>query len=218
MKELKSLNICYDTKSVNNEFTDYISSHIDTFLEYEHNHELIELITTNDIHFVITQYNFELLKKIRVLSKQIQIIAIQDELNHTHLLESLELKHVKIIQNLDCVTTFISTLKECVKITDSNKSNIINLGNNFLYDKYNKSLFKNNNVISLTKKELSFLDFLLKNHDCPISYEKINMNIWDGSMTHDSLRSLIKELRKKTYKELIKNVSGMGYRVDILTQ
>ena len=44
------------------------------------------------------------------------------------------------------------------------------------------------------------------------------MNIWNGSMTHDSLRSLIKELRKKTYKELIKNVSGMGYRVDILTQ
>ena len=61
--------------------------------------ELIELINTNDIHFVITQYNFELLKKIRVLNKQIQIIALQDEINHTHLLESLELKHVKFIQN-----------------------------------------------------------------------------------------------------------------------
>ncbi len=33
-------------------------------------------------------------------------------------------------------------------------------------------------------------------------------------MTNDSLRSLVKELRKKTYKELIKNVSGMGYRID----
>ena len=124
----------------------------------------------------------------------------------------------EFIQNLDCVNTFIDTLKECVRITDSNKSNIINLGNDFIYDKYNKSLFKNNKVIPLTKKENLFLDFLLKNHDCPLSYEKINMNIWNGSMTHDSLRSLIKELRKKTYKELIKNISGMGYRVDILTQ
>ncbi len=85
MKALKSLNICYDTKNVNNEFSDYISSHIDNFLEYEHHDELIELINTNDIHFVITQYNFELLKKIRVLNKQIQIIALQDELNHTNL-------------------------------------------------------------------------------------------------------------------------------------
>lgn len=216
MKALKFLNVCYDTKSVNDEFSNYISSHIDNFLKYEHHDELIELITRNDIHFVVTKYNFELLKKIRVLNKQIQIIALQDELNHTHLLESLEIEHIKFIESLDCVNTFIDTLKDCVRILDSNKSNIINLGNNFVYDRYNKYLFKNNNVISLTKKELAFLDFLLNNRNCPLSYEKINMNIWNGSMTHDSLRSLIKELRKKTYKELIKNVSGMGYRLDIL--
>ena len=216
MKALKFLNVCYDTKSVNDEFSNYISSHIDNFLKYEHHDELIELITRNDIHFVVTKYNFELLKKIRVLNKQIQIIALQDELNHTHLLESLEIEHIKFIESLDCVNTFIDTLKDCVRILDSNKSNIINLGNNFVYDRYNKYLFKNNNVISLTKKELAFLDFLLNNRNCPLSYEKINMNIWNGSMTHDSLRSLIKELRKKTYKEFIKNVSGMGYRLDIL--
>lgn len=216
MKALKFLNVCYDTKSVNDEFSNYISSHIDNFLKYEHHDELIELITRNDIHFVVTKYNFELLKKIRFLNKQIQIIALQDELNHTHLLESLEIEHIKFIESLDCVNTFIDTLKDCVRILDSNKSNIINLGNNFVYDRYNKYLFKNNNVISLTKKELAFLDFLLNNRNCPLSYEKINMNIWNGSMTHDSLRSLIKELRKKTYKELIKNVSGMGYRLDIL--
>ena len=47
--------------------------------------ELIEIIDKNDVHFVITKYNFELLKQIRVLNKQIQIIAVLDELNHTHL-------------------------------------------------------------------------------------------------------------------------------------
>ena len=34
-------------------------------------------------------------------------------------------------------------------------------------------------------------------------------------MSPDALRSLVKEIRKKTYKELIKNVSGIGYRVDL---
>lgn len=34
-------------------------------------------------------------------------------------------------------------------------------------------------------------------------------------MSPDALRSLVKEIRKKTYKDLIKNVSGIGYRVDL---
>ena len=129
MKELKSLNICYK-KNLNDEFNNYISSFTDNLLEYEHHDELIELINTKEIHFVITKYNFELLKKIRVLNNQIQIIAILDELNHTHLLEGLELKYVKFVQNLDCINMFIDALKDCVKNLDSNKSNIINLSNN----------------------------------------------------------------------------------------
>ncbi len=214
MKELKFLNICYDTKTLNTEFSNYISSHTDNLLEYENHDELINIINTNDIHFVITKYNFELLKQIRILNKQIQIIAILDELNHTHLLESLEIKYVKFIQNLNCINDFVDALKNGVKNIDSKKSNITTLKNGFIYDDYNKSLFKNNIIIPLTKKEILFLDFLIKNHDSSLNYEEININVWDGSMTNDSLRSLVKELRKKTYKELIKNVSGIGYRID----
>lgn len=214
MKKLKFLNICYDTKTLNSEFSSYISSRTDNFLEYENHDELIDIINTKDVHFVITKYNFELLKQIRVLNKQIQIIAVLDELNHTHLLESLEIKYVKLVQNLDSINDFVDALKGCVKNIDSNKSNIITLRDGFVYDDYNKSLFKDNTIVLLTKKELLFLNFLLKNHDSSISYEEINANIWNGSMTNDSLRSLVKELRKKTYKELIKNVSGIGYRID----
>lgn len=217
MKELKSLNICYK-KNLHNEFDNYIRSFTNNLLEYEHHDELIEIVNKNDVHFVITKYNSELLKKIRVLNNQIQIIAILDELNNTHLLEGLELEYVKFIQKVDCINIFIEALKDCIKNLDSNKSNIINLGNDFIYDNYNKSLFKNNNIVLLTKKEILFLDFLVKNHNCSLSYEEINQNVWDGLMTQDSLRSLVKELRKKAYKELIKNVSGIGYRIDIQAQ
>ena len=214
MKELKFLNICYDTKTLDTEFSNYISSHTDNLLKYENHDELIDIINTRDVHFVITKYNFELLKRVRILNKQIQIIAILDEINHTHLLESLEIKYVKFIQNLNCINVFVDALKNGVKYIDSKKSNIINLKNGFVYDYYNKSLFKDNIIVPLTKKELLFLNFLLKNHDSSISYEEININVWDGSMTNDSLRSLVKELRKKIYKDLIKNVSGIGYRID----
>lgn len=215
MKELKYFNVCYHGDIVNNKFSDYLSSYSNNSFDYNEHDELIDLINTKDIHVVITKYNFELLKQIRVLNKEIQIIAILDQLNDTHLIESLELTQIKFIQNLDSINEFIDTLKEFIKNIDSKNSNIYNLKNDFVYDSYNKTLFKKNMLIPLTKKETLFLSYLFTNNNKAVSYEEINEKIWEGAMTQDALRSLIKEIRKKTYKELIKNVSGIGYRIDL---
>ncbi|MGD9623727.1 MAG: transcriptional regulator [Arcobacter sp.] len=215
MKELKYFNVCYQGDIVNNKFSDYLSSYSNNSFDYNEHDELIDLINTKDIHVVITKYNFELLKQIRVLNKEIQIIAILDQLNDTHLIESLELTQIKFIQNLDSINEFIDTLKEFIKNIDSKNSNIYSLKNDFVYDSYNKTLFKKNMLIPLTKKETLFLSYLFTNNNKAVSYEEINEKIWEGAMTQDALRSLIKEIRKKTYKELIKNVSGIGYRIDL---
>ena len=58
MKELRYLNICYDTKNVSDEFNTYISLYDNSFFKYENQNELIELINKNNVHFVITKYNF----------------------------------------------------------------------------------------------------------------------------------------------------------------
>ncbi len=215
MKELKHFNVCYHSDVMNNQFCDYISSYSNNSFDYNEHNELIDLINSKNIHVVITKYNFELLKKVRILNKEIQIIAILDQLNDTHLLESLELTQIKFIENLDCLNEFIDTLKDFIKNLDSKSSNIYVLKNDFLFDSYNKTLFKKNRLISLTKKESLFLAYLFTNKNRAVNYEEINEKIWEGSMTQDALRSLIKEIRKKTYKELIKNVSGIGYRIDI---
>ncbi|BAK73622.1 winged helix-turn-helix domain-containing protein [Arcobacter sp. L] len=215
MKELKYFNICYHSNILDNKFSEYLSSYSNNSFNYDNHEELIDLINTKDIHVVITKYNFELLKQVRVLDKQIQIIAILDQLNDTHLLQSLELTQIKFIHNLNCINDFIDTLKICIKNLDSKTSNIQTLKNDFVYDTYNKILFKKNVLIPLTKKEILFFDFIFKNSNIALSYDNINNEIWNGSMTQDALRSLIKEIRKKTYKELIKNVSGVGYRIDI---
>lgn len=215
MKELKSFNVCYHSTLIDESLNNYLSSYSNNSFDFFNQDELIDIINTKEIHIVITKYNYELLKKIRILNKQIHIIAYLDDLNHTHLLESLELSQIKIIQNLDCLNTFIDSLKECIKNLDSKNSNIVNLKNGFIYDEYNKNLFKDNQMIVLTKKGKLFLDFLIKNRTKALSYEEINTEVWNNLMTQDALRSLIKEIRKKTYKEIIKNVSGIGYRIDL---
>lgn len=214
MKRLKNFNVCYYSNLIDERLDNFLSSHLNNSFNYLNQDELIDIINTKDIHIVITKYNYELLKKIRILNKQIHIIAYLDELNQTHLIESLELSQIKFIQNLDCLNTFIDSLQECIKNLDSKNSNIVNLKNDFIYDEYNKNLFKDNQIITLTKKGKLFLDFLIKNRTRALSYEEINTEVWNGFMTQDALRSLIKEIRKKTYKEIIKNVSGIGYRID----
>lgn len=215
MNELKYLNICYDGKQNNEKFHEIISSYTNNIFKYNNQNELIDLINTKNIHLVITKYNFELLKQIRMLNNQIQIIAFLDELNHTHLLESLEIEYVKFIQKLNCVNEVIYILKDCVKNLDSKKSNITKLKNDFIFDSYNKTLFKKNEIISLTKRESLFLNLLIKEYNRAIGYHEINKELWNNTITQDALRSLVKEIRKKTYKELIKNVSGIGYRIDL---
>ena len=192
MKKLKYLNICYDLQENNEKFYNYLSSYTSNLFKYDNDDELIELINTKEIHLVVTKYNFEILRKIRSLNNQIQIVAFLDELNHTHLLESLEIEYIKFIKSLNCANEIIDTLIHCIENIDSKKSNIIKLGNDFIYDSYNKTLFKNEQIVPLTNKE-----------------------IWKNKMSPDALRSLVKEIRKKTYKDLIKNVSGIGYRVDL---
>ena len=196
MKRLKNFNVCYYSNLIDERLDNFLSSHLNNSFNYLNQDELIDIINTKEIHIVITKYNYELLKKIRILNKQIHIIAYLDELNQTHLIESLELSQIKFIQNLDCLNTFIDSLKECIKNLDSKNSNIVNLKNDFIYDEYNKNLFKDNQIITLTKKGKLFLDFLIKNRTRALSYEEINTEVWNGFMTQDALRSLIKEIRK----------------------
>lgn len=215
MRQLKHFNICYSLKETNSKLHEYFCAHTDNFINYKDTKELIEIVNSKNIHLLITKYDYELLKQVKQINKQINIIATLDEINHTHLMESLEIKDIKLIQNLDEINELINTLKICIKNIDSNNSNIVNLENGFIYDTYNKTLFKNDELISLTKKEGLFLNYLISNKSKAVNYHDINTNIWEGSMTQDALRSLIKELRKKSYKELIKNVSGIGYRIDL---
>ena len=54
---------------------------------------------------------------------------------------------------------------------------------------------------------------LLINHDRVVSYSELSNSIWDGIMSEDAIRSIVKDIRKKITKNVIKNVSGIGYKI-----
>lgn len=89
------------------------------------------------------------------------------------------------------------------------------INNEFSFDILNKTLFHKNEQIILTKKELLFLELLIKNNKRAVKYSEFNSYVWQGEMTEDSMRSIVKDIRKKISKNIIRNLSGIGYQINV---
>lgn len=92
---------------------------------------------------------------------------------------------------------------------------ISNLGEGFYYDANNKMVYKKSDPIKLTKKELLLLELLLKNRNGVVGLEMIEQNIYEEPVTADAIRMVVVGLRKKIYGDLVENLKGIGYRLNI---
>ena len=82
------------------------------------------------------------------------------------------------------------------------------------YDMTSKQLFKNGEEVQMPKNEAKLFFLLVSNIEKVVSYEVIENYVWgEKSMSNKALRMTIKKIRAKTDADLIKNISGMGYRL-----
>lgn len=88
------------------------------------------------------------------------------------------------------------------------------INEDIIYDFYLKKIFVNDKQIELTKNEKTLLFLLMKNKSSKISYPLIEDYVYGGiSKSSDSIRSLVKRLRKKLPKDLILNSLDEGYYI-----
>ncbi len=64
-----------------------------------------------------------------------------------------------------------------------------------------------------------FFDLMVKKRGVPCGENEIIINVWsdkyDESITNSSIRTLVKNLRKKVPPNLIKNQYGVGYKIEL---
>ncbi len=85
----------------------------------------------------------------------------------------------------------------------------------FKYDFINHVLYKNNEEIELTKKEILFLELFSKNLHHVAVYNEIIEYVWEGEESNlTNIRAMIKRLRKKIPSESIVIVKGLGYSLN----
>jgi len=155
------------------------------------------------------------LREIRKTDIDTPVIIMTAHTEKEYLLNAVELHITKYLVKPFDKNSLLEALNACLELLSKINDKKILLAQDIVFDYSTQTIIKNEEVISLNKKERLLLNLLLKNSNKVLSYEELEYHIWDDVITRDALKSLIKDLRKKTSKELIKNVSKTGYRLEI---
>ncbi len=157
----------------------------------------------------------EMAKEIKKLNPNSKIIILSAFSEVEKLLSAIDIGVLKYFIkpfDPDEVLEYILSLENVIE------SKLINLQDGFFFNKTTKSLYKNNRYIVLSKKEVLFLEVLLQNSEddkCVTKYEDIKKLLWNEKVSDERVRTFIRRFREKTSKELLINVKGQGYCLDL---
>lgn len=155
-------------------------------------------------------------QEIRKIDPAVPIIFITAYDTDENLYNSISLKSSGFLKKpFDRRQLMISML---MAITNSQNlaQNTIDLKNGFIYDMNARILYKDGDAVVLTRTEQRFLYLLIKNIGRVVSFDAIESYVWNEKFASlDTIRNFINRIRSKIYPELIKNISGIGYKIDI---
>lgn len=158
----------------------------------------------------------EFVQRIRKTDSKTQVIVISAFSDKEYLLKAIELQLVKYLIKPIKEKELKQALISCLESIKNDTSNIIALNEVCTFDIFNHTLVQDEQIIKLRTKEIDFLTLLLKNKNRYVTYSEIENNVWNDSvMSKDALKTLVKNIKTKIPKNLIINLSGTGYKIDL---
>lgn len=161
----------------------------------------------------------ELARSIRKVSLSTQIIIITAYKKPQYLLEAVNLQLIQYLvkpislEKITDVLMFTSNYLDGVEVDTR-----MYLEENIFYDTYTKELVKNDEIISLSKYERNLIEILIEKTPAPLSYESINANIYSYGSSKNAIKLLVSALRNKIGRQSIVNVSGFGYKLNLISE
>lgn len=161
----------------------------------------------------------DLLKKIRENDYTIKAIVLTAHKDKDFLLQATSLqltnyliKPIKRKALQHSLEKVIDELRSYKTISIKNK--IFN--DNYMWNYDTQEFTYNAKVIHLTNKEKIIIILFMNNLNSILSIEKIIYSVWNEYQeTHEAaLKTILTKLRKKLPKDMIKNIHGIGYKID----
>ncbi len=109
----------------------------------------------------------------------------------------------------------VARIRALIRRSSSNKNNVLEFAKQKVNVNNNTIEAKTNGIVKLSNKEMSILEYLIRNEQKIISAEELLEHVWDRevNMFSDTVKTHIKTLRKKVDKDkkYIKTIKGKGY-------
>jgi len=221
---LKNLNLLYveDEDTIIDKYAYFLQESSKELFIARDGEEAYEIYKNNKIDLIIMDLlipkmsGIVLAKKIREEDENTPIIALTAHSDREILLDIVDLNFSSYLIKPVLRSDLMNALQKVSQKVDSSRS--ISLPCDCSWDSKSKTLFHNDESIFLTKRESKLFELLVEKAGVPCSDDEIFFYVWgdefDKVITNSSIRTLVKNLRKKIPTDLIKNQYGVGYKIN----
>lgn len=201
-----------------------------TFLKMYFNHiyytssieSAVEMYRNKDIHMIISdiklnnENGLDFVSKIREMDKDIPIIVLSAHKDEDFLFKAIDLNITAYKVKPMKYNDYMELFEKCIPILQDLYGGIVHIKDNIYYDSNTKVIIKNKNLVPLSKKEILFMELLLKNKKRIITKQMMIDEVWKSeNMTEAAFKNFLLRLRKKCDKDFLITVSGFGVKLNI---
>ena len=224
-EEYKRLKILYveDEDFIRKNAISYLNRLFENVLEAKDAFEAIDMINKHRPNIVITDIKMpklnglDMVRKIRENDKKTQFIVLSAFTDKNYLLDAIDLGLVKYLTKPIRHETIYPLLLECAKKIYEDKDNKKFICKDCYFDEVNEILKNKDDEITLTRNEQEFIKLLCSKFPRAVTYEELQNHIWyDDYMSENAVRLLVRDLRKKLPQNCIKNISKLGYKIELI--
>ena len=220
---LEDLTVLYaeDEDAIRQTVCDVLELYVDKVITASNGQETLELYEQYKPSVLLLDIcmpkkdGLNVLKTIREKDIKTPVIIMTAHTEKEYLMNAVELYITKYLVKPFDKEALISALNSCLELISKKCFDSFDLGDNIFYLPASQAIKKEDELIPLNNKERKLLNLFIKNPNKILTYEQIEYHIWDDYVSKDALKSLIKDLRKKSSKNCIKNISKIGYKLEV---
>ena len=227
MNKLKLL-YAEDEQQIRKDHIVYLQSRYD-FTVYEANDgaEALDMYKKYKPDIVLTDITMpkmcglELTREIRKISNHTKIIILTAHTEQDKLMKAVDLNIINYLVkpiNRQKLRSSIDIAIETITNPVDIESYYIIFSHNSKYDMTNHKYLVDDEVVELAKSESILLKLLCEHKNIDISTYDIFVSVWDDfekEYSSNSVRTLVKKLRKKLPDGVLKNIYGGFYKLQI---
>jgi len=216
-----------DEEEVRENYVLYLENFFESVYQAKDGKEAYEIYKDKKPDIMIVDINLpylngiDLLKEIRKTDHTTKAIMLTAHADTKYLLDASELKLtkylIKPVSRTKLHEALTIAIEELYNFKVSSTNQKIEIDTTYTWDNDLKILYNKQDTVSLTAKERKLASILFSDIDKIFSYDDLIYQIWEYNENGntDSIKTLIKNLRRKLPNGVIKNIFGIGYKIEL---